>query len=169
MGFGQPAAIGACLAAGGCRTVAVDGDGGFQMNVQELETIRRLGLSIKLFVVDNAGYGSIRASQRGYFGRLTGADATSGLTLPDVVRVAEAYGLPGRRVSAPEGLRETVRAVLASPGPEVCVVEVPPDEPRAPRVTSVQRPDGSMETTPLEDLWPFLPRDELKANLIEPE
>ncbi len=168
MGFGQPAAVGACLAAGGRRTVCVDGDGGFQMNVQELETVRRLGLPIKLFVVDNSGYASIRASQGGYFGRLTGADATSGLTLPDIVKVAEAYGLKARRVLDRAGLVAAVRVVLASPGPEVCDVVVVQNEPRGPRVTSMQRPDGSMVSKPLEDMWPFLPRDEFRANMIVP-
>ena len=81
MGLAQPSAIGAAVAGGGRRTVVVDGDGGFQMNIQELETVRRLGLPIKFFIIDNNGYASIRSSQRGYFNRLTGADATSGMTL----------------------------------------------------------------------------------------
>src|ERR1051325_6559859 len=81
--FCQPAAIGACLASGRKPTICVDGDGGFQMNIQELETVRRLNLPIKFFVMNNDGYASIRTSQKNYFGKLTGADATSGLTLPD--------------------------------------------------------------------------------------
>lgn len=166
MGFGQPASIGACLASGGRRTVCVDGDGGFQMNIQELETIRRLRLPIKLFVVDNSGYASIRASQGAYFNRLTAADSSSGLTLPDCVAIARAYGLPARRVQAPSELRDAVRSVLSSSGPEVCVIAVPPDEPRAPRVSSFQRPDGTMVSKPLEDLWPFLPREEFLENMI---
>lgn len=168
MGLGQPAAIGACLAAENRRTVCVDGDGGFQMNLQELETIRRLGLPIKLFVVNNSGYGSIRASQGRYFGRLSGADATSGVTLPDLVKLASAYGLPAYRVSNPSELISTLRSVLAQPGPGVCDVMVRPDEPRGPCVTSVLGPDGSMLSKPLEDLWPFLPRDEFHANMIVP-
>lgn len=166
MGLGQPAAIGACLASGNRRTVCFDGDGGFQMNLQELETIRRLDLPIKLFVVNNSGYGSIRASQGRYFGRLTGADETSGVTVPDIVKLARAYGLPAYRVSAPSDLVSTVRSVLASPGPAVCDVVVRADEPRALCVTSVIGPNGSMISKPLEDLWPFLPREEFRANMI---
>jgi acetolactate synthase-1/2/3 large subunit len=166
MGFCQPAAIGACLGAGGHRTVCVDGDGGFQLNVQELETVRRLNLPIKFFVIDNRGYASIRASQAGYFKRLTGADATSGLTLPDYGKVAAAYGIEAVRIDGPDGLVETIRRVLESPGPVVCEVVVKPDEPRAPRVSSMQRPDGSMESMPLENMWPFLPADELERNMI---
>ena len=168
MGFCQPAAIGACLASGGKATLCVDGDGGFQMNIQELETVRRLGLPIKFFVMNNGGYASIRQSQRAAFGALTGADAGSGMTLPDVVAVAAAYGLEAVRIASSEGLRERIRAVLAAPGPVVCDVTIIPDEPRAPRIMSRQLPDGSMVSSPLEDLAPFLDRDEFRGNMIVP-
>jgi len=168
MGFSQPAAIGACLGSGRKRTICVDGDGGFSMNIQELETIRRLQLPIKFFVVNNNGYASIRASQTNYFKLLVGADATSGLTLPDFVKVAQAYGLPARRVSSPETLPEELKLVLGEPGPAICEIVVVPDEPRVPRVASVIRPDGSMASRPLEDLYPFLDREELRENMIIP-
>src|SRR4029079_18974140 len=94
MGNGLPGLIGACLANGRQRKIGVDGDGGLQLNIQELETIRRLRLPIKVFVLNNDGYASIRTSQSRYFGRLAGADASSGVTLPPLDRVVEAYGLP---------------------------------------------------------------------------
>ena len=166
MGLAQPSAIGAAVGGGGRRTVVVDGDGGFQMNIQELETVRRLGLPIKFFVIDNGGYASIRSSQRGYFNRLTGADATSGMTLPDVLKVAAAYGLPTIDIAEPSQLRNGIREALASPGPMVCRVVVLPDEPRMPRVTSMQKPDGGMISKPLEDMWPFLSRQEFLENMI---
>ncbi len=84
MGNGLPAVVGACLAHGRRRTIGVDGDGGLQLNIQELQTIARLQLPIKLFVLNNDGYASIRTSQSRYFGRLAGADATSGVTLPEL-------------------------------------------------------------------------------------
>lgn len=168
MGFGLPASIGACLAGGGRRTVTVDGDGGFQMNVQELATVARLGLPLKYFVINNQGYASIRAAQQNYFGRLVAADATSGLTLPDLTAVASAYGVPATRINSAADLRRRVREVLDAPGPVVCDVVVAPDEPRCPRVASVQRPDGSMASKPLEDLWPFLDRAEFRANMLIP-
>ncbi|MFA6054906.1 MAG: thiamine pyrophosphate-dependent enzyme [Thermodesulfovibrionales bacterium] len=168
MGFCQPAAIGACLASGKRPTVCIDGDGGFQLNIQELETVRRLNLPIKFFVMNNHGYASIRASQLNYFGRLTGADPTSGLTLPDTVKIAEAYGLNSARISDPKNLRQQIREVLKVSGPVVCDVTVIPDEPRAPRVSSMQRPDGSMVSKPLEDMWPFLDREEFLSNMIIP-
>lgn len=168
MGFGQPAAIGACLASGKKPTVCMDGDGGFQLNIQELETVKRLALPIKFFVMNNQGYASIRFSQRNYFGRLTGTDATSGLTFPDVLRVAAAYGLGTARIESNENLRAQIKQILEMPGPVVCDVKLIPDEPRAPRVSSMQRPDGSMVSKPLEDMAPFLDRDEFLSNMIVP-
>jgi acetolactate synthase-1/2/3 large subunit len=165
MGFAIPMAVGAAVATGR-RTIVVDGDGGFQFNVQELETVRRLGLPIKFFVLDNEGYSSIRTSQKGYFGRLVGADASSGLTLPDVTRVAAAYGLAAARIDDQRDLRGRVREVLATDGPLVCNVAVIPDEDRLPRISSRPLPNGSMISTPLEDLFPYLPRDEFFANMI---
>ena len=168
MGFGLPASIGACVASGRRRTISVDGDGGFQMNIQELATVASLQLPLKLFVVNNRGYASIRTSQKNYFNLLVGADDTSGMRLPDVRRVAEAYGLRTALISGRANLREQIREVLDTDGPIVCEVRVPADEPRGPRVASAQRPDGSMVSKPLEDLWPFLDREEFLANMIVP-
>jgi acetolactate synthase-1/2/3 large subunit len=166
MGFAQPAAIGACIASGNKNTICVDGDGGFQMNIQELETIKRLQLPIKFFVMNNQGYGSIRASQKSYFKRLTAADASSGLTLPDIVKVTEAYGIKAMHISTSKNLRQQIKDVLNIEGPVVCDVTVIPDEPRSPRIQSLQLPDGTMVSKPLEDMWPFLDRDEFLSNMI---
>ena len=168
MGNGVPGVIGACLAHGRRRTITVDGDGGLQLNIQELETIRRLDLPIKLFVLNNDGYASIRTSQSRYFGRLAGADDSSGVTLPPLDGVAKAYGLPYARIDHDGGLTERVRALLDAPGPCVIEVRTPREEPRAPSLSSMRKPDGSMVSKPLEDLWPFLPRDEFLANMIIP-
>jgi len=169
MGNGLPAAIGACLAGGRRRTICVDGDGGFQFNIQELETVARLKLPIKFFVLNNNGYASIRTTQTTYFGApLVGCDERTGITVPDLLKVAAAYGLPAARISSPAGLREQIRQVLDAPGPAVCDIQVIPDEVRGPRLASAQRPDGTMVSKPLEDLWPFLPRDEFRANMIVP-
>lgn len=165
MGFGLPAAVGACMAAGGRRVTCVDGDGGLQFNIQELETIRRLGLPIKVFVMNNGGFASIRQSQAHHFGRLTGADATSSLTLPDLRRVARAYGIDTVQISNPASVRRQVRRVLTQPGPVICEVVVARDEERMPRVQSEVRPDGSVVSKPLEDMWPYLDREEFTANM----
>jgi acetolactate synthase I/II/III large subunit len=170
MGCAVPASIGVCLASGRRHTICVDGDGGFQFNIQELETIARLKMPITFFVLNNNGYASIRASQKNYFGAATiGCDASTGLTLPDLRRVAEAYGLRSALIADQADLRSQLRRVLSEPGPLVCEVLAVPDEIRAPRLSTVQRPDGSLVSKPLEDLWPFLDREEFASNmLIEP-
>jgi acetolactate synthase I/II/III large subunit len=168
MGFGVPAALGGCLASGRKKTISVDGDGGFQMNIQELETVARLNLPIKYFVLNNNGYASIRSSQRGYFKRMTGCDESCGLTLPDVARVAAAYGIHSVRLDDPAALRRQISEVLQSPGPAVCDVVTDPEETTQPRVSSAIRTDGSMVSRPLEDLFPFLDREEIRANMIVP-
>ncbi len=166
MGFGIPAAIGACLASGGKRTICLEGDGGFMMNIQELETVRRLNLPIKFFVLNNGGYGSIMATQNSYFGgHYVGCNPSSGLTLPDIPSVAESFGITTDRISNHATLRAKVQEVLRSPHPVVCDVRVSPHQPTAPRVVSVQTEDGSMTSSPMEDLWPFLDRKELEEIL----
>jgi acetolactate synthase I/II/III large subunit len=167
MGFGVPASIGVSLATGKQRTVCVDGDGGFQFNVQELATIAEHNLPLKFFVLNNDGYASIRASQTNFFGQPNiGCGEKTGLRLPDFREVARAYGLKSASIEDQAELRQQVRQVLQTPGPVVCDVKVIADELRAPRVTSVQRPDGSFVSKPLEDLWPFLDRDEFARNMV---
>ena len=169
MGNALPGSIGVCLAGGRRRTVCVDGDGGFQFNIQELETVARLNLPIKYFVLNNDGYASIRASQTGFFGApQLGCDSRTGLTMPDVRRIAAAYGLRTARIDSQADLRGQVRAVLETPGPVVCDVQLIPDEVRGPRLASAQLADGSLVSQPLENLWPFLDRAEFRANMIVP-
>jgi acetolactate synthase-1/2/3 large subunit len=171
MGYGIPASIGVCLGSGKRKTICVDGDGGLQLNIQELATIAHLQLPIKIFVLNNQGYASIRASQTNYFGGPNiGCSPETGVSIPDYRKVARAYGLKTAIIEGQgEGqldLRAAVRKVLRSRGPVLCDVHIIPDEIRAPRVTSIQRPDGSFLSKPLEDLWPFLDRDEFRQNMI---
>jgi acetolactate synthase I/II/III large subunit len=167
MGFAVPMAIAVAAANPGREVIAVDGDGGFMFNIQELETIRRLQLPIKFFVMNNNGYSSIRASQRAYFGKANlGCDASNGLTVPNLVQVGEAFGLASTVIRDQQNLRADVSRVLDMKGPVLCDVHVLPDEMRAPRLQSYQKPDGSFVSKPLEDLFPFLPREEFLANMI---
>jgi acetolactate synthase-1/2/3 large subunit len=166
MGFGIPAAIGGCLASGRRRTVCIEGDGGFVMNIQELETVKRLRLPIKFFVLNNGGYGSIQATQRNYFGgHYVASTRSSGLTLPDLRAVSAAFGIPSVPLSDQAGIRERVREILATPGPVVCEVSASPDLATAPRVSTRRLRDGSLVSMPMEDLWPFLDREEFRKNL----
>jgi acetolactate synthase I/II/III large subunit len=168
MGYGLPAALGGCLGAGGKRTISVDGDGGFVMNIQELEVVRRLQLPIKYFVLNNNGYASIRASQTGYFKETIGCDPASGMSLPNIVALTEAFGIRSVQVTDQAALSATIREVLDYPGPVVCEVLVEPDQPIGPRVTSRIGDNGVMASSPLEDLYPFLDRGELEANMLVP-
>jgi acetolactate synthase-1/2/3 large subunit len=169
MGTGLPGSIGTCLASGRRRTICVNGDGGFQLNIQELETVRRLNLPIKYFILCNGTYASIIASQRNYFeGRMVGSDPSSHLTLPDIRRVAEAYGIPSDEIRTHEGIREKVQEVLDRPGPVLCAVHVSSDQVTAPRTTSSARPDGTIVSLPMEDMAPRLPREVLLSEMIIP-
>lgn len=167
MGYAIPMAIAVAIANPGREVIAVDGDGGFMFNIQELETIHRLQLPIKFFVLNNDGYSSIRASQTAYFGKPSiGADRNTGLTIPDLSDVGAAFKLGTRIIHDQTHLRSEVRKALDMPGPVVIDVRVIPDEVRAPRLQSYQKPDGSFVSKPLEDLFPFLPREEFLANMI---
>jgi len=167
MGYAIPMAIAVAIANPGREVIAVDGDGGFQFNIQELETIHRLQLPIKFFVLNNDGYSSIRASQKAYFGDASiGADRNTGLTIPNLSKVGASYGLGTYVIHDQTDLRAEVRKVLAMPGPVLCDTNVLPDEVRAPRLQSYQKEDGSFVSKPLEDLFPFLSREEFLSNMI---
>ncbi len=167
MGFGLPASIGACLAGGKKRVITIIGDGGFQLNIQDLETIRRLALPIKMFILNNNGYASIRNTQKNHFkGHLVCCDPSSGLTLPDTSRIASAYSIKYAKIKNHKAIMRQVRKVLNVKGPVICEVEVSPDLATAPRIQSKVLADGSMVSGLLEDLWPFLGREEFKANML---
>lgn len=168
MGYGLPASIGGCLGSGRRRTISVDGDGGFVMNIQELEVVRRLRLPIKYFILNNNGYASIRASQGGYFKETIGCDPDSGLTLPDISALAAAFGLATVRITGEDDLRASLDKVLAQEGPVLCELMVEPDQAIGPRVTSRIGQNGAMVSRPLEDLFPFLEPEELQANMLIP-
>jgi len=163
----------ACLSLGtgagnpGRPHIAVEGDGSLMFNIQELETAARLKLNVKLFVLNNDGYASIRASQEAYFGSpQIGANAATGLTVPNLSKIANSYGIPAVVIKDQTNLREEVRKALAIEGPVVIDVNVIPDESRSPRLQSYQRPDGTFVSKPLEDLFPFLSREEFLENMI---
>lgn len=167
MGTGLPGSIGTCLASGRRRTICVNGDGGFQLNIQDLETVRRLNLPIKYFVLCNGTYASIMATQRNYFAaRMVGSDPSSHLTLPDIRRVSEAYGIESCEIQDHTDIGNRVQAVLDRPGPVVCAVKVSSDQVTAPRATSSVRPDGTIVSLPMEDMAPRLPREVFLSEMI---
>ncbi|WP_312647690.1 thiamine pyrophosphate-binding protein [Aminipila sp.] len=165
MGYELPAAIGAYYATGN-PVITVTGDGGMQLNIQELAIIAGRNLPIKIFVVNNQGYSSIRNMQRNHFeGRYIGSNVETGLLLPDMETLAKAYGIQSNTVEKPESLERAVEEVLSSQGAFLCDVHIDPFCIVSPRSTSKVLPDGSIVSTPLEDLFPFLQEDELKREL----
>lgn len=169
MGYGLPAAIGACLADASRTVVCLEGDGSIQMNLQELQTLQTYRLPVKLFVYNNGGYLSIKTTQRAFFdGFFVGAHATSGVVLPSFEKLAGVYGLPYFRLSNHAELDRILPLVFAMPGPVLVEVMLDPFEKLAPKAASRRLPDGRMVSSPLEDLAPFLPRTEFCENMLIP-
>lgn len=167
MGYTLPASIGVCYANGRQRVAAVTGDGSFQMNIQELQTIVHNRLPIKLFVLNNDGYLSIRTSQRKFFdGRTIGADAASGISFPDLEKIAAAYGLAFARLGQTDDLARDIAAVMAADGPVLCEVLCPRDQEIVPSSSAARRPDGTLVSKPLEDMYPFLDRETFRAEML---
>jgi acetolactate synthase-1/2/3 large subunit len=166
MGWDLPQAVGAAVAAGGRRVVLVTGDGSIQLNIQELLTIGHHRLPVCVFLFNNGGYASIRATQKAFFdGRFVGADLGSGVANPDFRLLAGAYGLDYARIDGPDQLGPGLDRILAGPLPVLCEVRVAPAQGVSPKASAFKREDGTLESRPLEDMAPFLPREEIQANL----
>jgi acetolactate synthase I/II/III large subunit len=167
MGFDVPGAIGACIGTGRKRVVCLAGDGSIQMNIQELQTIATNRLPVSIFVLNNHGYLSIRLTQKAFFpDNPVGADPESGVGIPDFSAIAAAYGLGYSEARTHAQLRERISETLAGDGPRLCQIFLNPDQAFAPKTSSRRLPDGKMISAPLEDMFPFLDRDELEENMI---
>jgi acetolactate synthase-1/2/3 large subunit len=166
MGYGLPAAIGACVAAGGRQVICLEGDGSIMMNLQELQTIKHNNLSVKIFIINNNGYISIKQTQRNFFGRFAACGADSGVSMPDFAAVARAFGLPAFKIRANKDVKKTVKKLLARKGPLVCEVITEEDYIFKPKLSARKLPDGSMVSPSLEDMYPFLSKKELEENMI---
>ncbi len=167
MGYGLPSTIGACLAGGRKRTVGVNGDGGFAMNIQELETIRRLKLPVKIFVLYNKGYGAIKATQTNLFeGHLVACNEESGLSLPGAAGIAGAYGLETVVIKNMLELDEKVKSVLDYDGPVIAEVWTPIHITAMPKQVSYKKKDGQMESLPLEYMTPLISDEEFQNDML---
>ena len=165
MGWDLPGAIGACLASGK-RTILVTGDGSIQLNLQELLTIKQYQLPIKIFVVNNQGYEAIRSTQANFFeGRFVGSDPASGVGNPRYDHLAAAYDMDYVHIANHEGMSQAVAEFLARPGAGLCELHVSYHQPRSPKASAFRREDGTLESRPLEDMAPFLPREEIQENM----
>lgn len=171
MGYDLPAAVGAwfgAVAARGVqrRVICLAGDGSVMMNLQELQTIAHHQLPIKIFVLNNRGYLSIRTSQTNFFGRRAGEGPDSGVSFPDFVAVAKAFGIAARRL-ADADFPKQLREILDAPGPYLCDVVLDESQGFEPRVSSRKLADGTIVSPPLEDMFPFLDREELASNMLD--
>jgi acetolactate synthase-1/2/3 large subunit len=166
MGYDLPAAVGAAFAHPRKRVICLAGDGSIQMNLQELQTVVYHRLPLKIFVLNNSGYLSMRMTQSGFFGRLTGESVASGVSLPDMVKVGCAYGIASIRIDRQSELPQVDRA-LAVDGPALIDVVLDPHQEFEPRSRARQLPDGQIVSPTLEDMYPFLDETELMDNVIE--
>ncbi len=165
MGYDLPAAIGVAFAKGG-RVICLAGDGSIQLNIQEFQTIVHNNLPIKIFVLNNGGYLSIRQTQTGFFqGRLIGTGETSGVSFPDMARIGNAYGIPSFSVTRMDDLA-LVQQELDKPGPTLFDVALDVAQEFEPRLRSRILPDGKIQTPNLEDMYPFLTAEDLAANML---
>jgi acetolactate synthase-1/2/3 large subunit len=168
MGYDLPAAIGACFASGR-EVVCLAGDGSLQMNIQELQTVAHHKLPLKIFVLNNQGYVSIRQTQDSFFGgHRVGCNRTSGVSLPEFTKVATAYSLETMKIARHKDMEKKIRQVLDYEGPFLCEIMLTPDYVFSPKLSSQKMPDGRIVSKPLEDMFPFLDREEFKQNMIIP-
>ncbi len=165
MGYDLPAAVGAAVAREGKRVICLAGDGSVQLNIQELQTLAYQKLPVKLLVLNNGGYLSIRQTQSNFFGHLIGVGPGSGLSFPDYVKVGEAFGLPSACITGLDDMPK-LWEMLDAPGPAVCEIMLDPKQEFEPRLKPRQMPDGTIVSPALEDMFPFLEPEELQSNLF---
>ncbi len=165
MGYGVPSALGVSFAKCGRRVICLDGDGSIQMNLQELQTIVYNNANIKIFVLNNDGYHSMRQTQSNLFkGALAGVNKENGVSFPDMEKIAYAYGIPYLRINHVDLIDETVRQAIESQGPTICEVILDKEQFFAPKLSSKVLPDGKIVSPAIDDLSPFLSREEYLEN-----
>ena len=171
MGYGLPAAIGQCIA-GGCRdTVCMEGDGSIMMNLQELQTVVTNNLPIKLFLINNQGYHSIRITQNNLFSehsKVGIGPESADLSFPSFEKIAAAFGMPYYAARSNAEAAEAAQRMFAEPGFAFCEIFTDTQQVWEPKSSARRLPDGTLVSPPLEDLAPFLPREELKAQMYIP-
>ncbi len=166
MGYALPASIGASLAVNR-DVICITGDGSIQMNIQELQSIKHHKLPIKIFILNNQGYSSMKLTQTTFFNKnFIGCNESSGISFPDNSKLADLYGLKYFKIDSTSKMTNVIKKILSYSGGVLCEVMLTKDYVIAPKLTSERRPDGSMVTKPLEDLYPFLDRDEFLSNMI---
>lgn len=165
MGYGFPAALGACIGMEGKRIICIDGDGSFQMNIQELQTVVYNKLNMKIIYLNNNGYQSIRQTQTNLFNPpLVGVCDGNGLNFPDMSKIAWAYGIPYIKIDNINEAKKLVRKMLDTEGPVICEIILDSSQNFEPKLSSKVLPDGRIVSPPIDDMYPFLDRSEYAEN-----
>jgi acetolactate synthase-1/2/3 large subunit len=167
MGFGLPGAIGAYIADPTKDIILIAGDGGLQMNLQELQTISHYNIPIKMFILNNNGYLAISLMQDNLFnGNYIGSNKQSGVSAPDFIKIANAYGFTNYRFNTNEQLIEGIGEVLSKEGPVLVEITMPENQLLIPRVQSSKDENGNILSTSLEHMFPYLPAEEMKQIML---
>jgi len=170
MGYGLPASLGVAVERKGKRVICLEGDGSIQMNIQELQTVVHNKLNIKIFWLNNSGYHSIRQTQINLFSTsLCGVSSDNGVSFPEAERIAYAYNIPFRKIESIINIKRQISDALTIDGPVIIEAIIDPEQFFEPKLSARQLPDGSMVSPSLEDMFPFLPEEEMKNIILEAE
>lgn len=170
MGYGLPAAIGTCIGGGRRTTICLEGDGSIMMNLQELQTVLTNHLPVKIFLINNNGYHSIRITQTNLFNKnFVGIGPQSGdLSFPEFKKIAEAFGYPYLSAHSNAEMKQAVDEALSMDGAVFCEIFTDTKQVWEPKSSTKRLPDGTLVSPPLEDLAPFLPKEELEKQMFIP-
>jgi acetolactate synthase-1/2/3 large subunit len=170
MGYGLPASLGVAVERKGKRVICLEGDGSIQMNIQELQTIVYNKLNIKIIWLNNGGYHSIRQTQTNLFSPpLCGVSVDNGVSFPEAERIAYAYNIPFIKINSITNIKQQINEALAIEGPVIIEAVIDPEQFFEPKLSVKRLPDGSIVSPPLEDMFPFLPDEEMKDIISEAE
>ncbi|MEN1989175.1 thiamine pyrophosphate-binding protein [Paenibacillus hubeiensis] len=165
MGYGFPAALGAAVGVKGKRVICLDGDGSFQMNIQEMQTVVYNQLNMKIIILNNNGYHSIRQTQNNLFKPpLVGVSEDNGISFPNLEKLSYAYDVPYIRIEHIDGIAAAIETFLVSEGPMICEVMLDPEQNFEPKLSSKVLADGKIVSPPIDDMYPFLSREEYESN-----
>ena len=166
MGWGLPAAVGASFARGMKTTICIAGEGGFMMTSHEMATVMHHRLPVKLFILNNGGYLTIKQTQElGFENRLMGSNEDSGISFPDFMKIADAHFFKAVRLNSHHNLKQHIEEVILHDGPVLCEIMMDRDQETAPKAINRRNDDGTMKQTPLEDSYPFLDQNEIDENM----
>lgn len=168
MGYELPATVGAYFTnTNQSRVICIAGDGSIMMNIQELQTISGLNIPAQIFILNNKGYHSIRQTQHNFFkDNIVGCGLDSGLTFPEFSKIATAFDFKYYSIKNHHELKANLGNIMGSKDRFICEIDIDLEQQFSPKVTSKKLEDGSMVTSSLEDMWPFLSKEELEYNTI---